>query len=170
MLDTTAAAEAFSASSDLLASLEQHDQARREAAAERLQRSVPEFEGAAKETIAATQALVAGTRAQARELAPEEIEQRLATLQSMERTFAMLLDAKRDVHRRVLAFLSRRDRALLSRMRPLVARDEEASVQICEALRDARWAVMAVLADVSPPEKAVEVSSASDIRRALIGR
>ena len=170
MLDTTAAAEAFSASSDVLAGLEQHDRGRREAAAERLQRSVPEFEEAAKEVIAATEALVAGTKAQARELAHGEIEQRLAALQSMERTFAMLLDVKRDVHRRVLAFLSERDRALLSRVRPLVARDEEASVRICEAQRDARWAIMAVLADVSPPGKAVEVSSASDIRRALVGR
>jgi hypothetical protein len=169
VLDTTALTRASSANADLLAGLEQHDRTRREAAIERLQHSVPEFEMAAGEVLAATRALVSSTKSRATELGEEEIERRLAAFDSLEQTFALLLGTKRSLHKRVLSFLSERDRASFNLVKPFVARDEEASVRVCEALRDARWTFMAVLADLSPPEQTVEVSSAADIRRALIG-
>ena len=170
MLDTTAVTRASSTNADVLSGLEQHDRTRREAAVERLRHSVPEFEKAADEVIAATVALVNSTKANMPELAQDEIQRRCAAVENIERSFAVLLDVKRDLHKRVLSFLSEQDRALFDRVRPLIARDEEASVRICEAQRDARWALMAVLADLSPPEETVEISSAADIRRALIGR
>lgn len=170
MLDTTAVTQAFAVNADVLSGLEQHDRTRREAAVERLHSSVPEFEKTAEEVIAATEAVVNSTKAKVLELTRDEIERRLAALGNAERSFAVLLEMNRDLYKRLLSFLSEQDGALFERVRPLITRSDGAATRICEAQRDARWALMAVLADLSPPEEAVEISSAADIRRAMIGR
>jgi hypothetical protein len=169
VLDTVAATQAFSANTDVLSGLEHHDRSRREAAVERLRHSVPEFERTADEVVAATEALIAGIKGKASELNPEELKGRLTAVQGSEQTFATLLDVKRDLHKRALSFLSEKDRTLFARVKPLLIRDDEASTRICEAQRDARWTLMAMLADRTPSEETVEISSAADIRRALIG-
>ena len=82
---------------------------------------------------------------------------------------AASLNDRRMLYKRVLAFFGEEDRALLGDVRNLVGRDQEAATRLCEALRDARWALMAVRAELAPKE-AVEIASAADLRRAIAGR
>lgn len=169
MLDTRALAKAFSPLTELAPGLTSMDDARRREALERARHLVAQNEKALGEAQAASDEMVALAKKKDSTVPTTDIEHATEACLSLEHEAASWLKALRGVQARTLTFLSETDRAMFHEVRGLIESDIETATKFCEMARDARWALMAARAQRTPDEDAVEIKSAADLRRSLIG-
>lgn len=170
MLNTDAITKVSSATAQAVSELGKGNHERRAAAVERARRHVAEYERNVEYAVSQGEALIAGVKSKAVRPTFEDLSRWIEAVGEAEGRAAASLDARRGPYKRVLAFFSEKDRALFDDVRLLAERDLEAATRLCETLRDGRWALTAARAELVPQEEAVEIASAADLRRALIGR